>query len=94
MGRCTKDKTPCNPHCPYFSNNTKTPIEYRLDRNGVKRGTNIKLYCYYDDHIIQTTKTNCFKQVGIYKYDTRAGIENPSRFLHVPSDSSYPSHLF
>ena len=49
---------------------------------------------YYDDHIIQTTKTNCFKQVGIYKYDTRAGIENPSRFLHVPSDSSYPSHLF
>ena len=30
---------------------------------------------YYDDHIIQTTKTNYFKQVGIYKYDTRAGIE-------------------
>ena len=52
MGRCTKDKTICNPHCPYFSNNTKTPIEYRLDRNGVKRGTNIRLYCYYDDHVI------------------------------------------
>ena len=30
---------------------------------------------YYDDQIIKTTKTKCFKQVGIYKYNTRAGIE-------------------
>ena len=27
---------------------------------------------YYDDQIIKTTKTKCFKQVGIYKYNTRA----------------------
>ena len=30
---------------------------------------------YYDDQIIKTAKNKCFKQVGIYRYDSRAGIE-------------------
>ena len=30
---------------------------------------------YYDDQIVKTTKNKCFKQVGIYRYNSRAGIE-------------------
>lgn len=38
---------------------------------------------YYDDQMIKSTKTKCFKQVGIYKYETRAGIEKTVPILKL-----------
>lgn len=38
---------------------------------------------YYDDQMIKATKGKCFRQVGIYKYETRAGIEKTVPILKL-----------
>lgn len=54
--------------------------ECKGDGNYIYSGPNVLLYNeegqpYYDEQVIKTPQGKCFRQVGIYRYPTKSGMD-------------------